>query len=40
MVTDKDTGIATIRQRGTDPMAGRSCKEARSIHGGAEKTEP
>ena len=24
MVTDRETGIATVRQRGADPMAGRS----------------
>ena len=40
MVTYRETGIATIRQRGADPMAGRSGKEARSVYRGAERTEP
>ena len=39
MVTDRKTSIATLRQRGADPMAGRSGKEARNVYGGAGRTQ-
>ena len=38
MFTDRETGIATVRQRGADPMAGRSGKEASNVYGGAGRT--
>ena len=39
MVTNRETGIAAVRRRGADSMAGRSSKEARNVYGAAGRTE-